>query len=98
MFDRAIARAAALLRRLVQYWPRELVLRSTGEPVAILHLEDGVTGRWCVVERPTGALLKVRPEALDSRPVVIPEALLLYSALALAAAVAVLAALAAPRG
>lgn len=93
MIDRTIERTAALVRRLAQRWPRELVLRSTGEPVAILHLEDGVTGRWCLVERPTGALARVRPEELDSRPVLIPEPLLLNSALALAAVVAALAAL-----
>lgn len=89
-------RLARLLRRLAARWPRRLVLRRSGEPVALLHLEDGPDGRRCLVEEPTGALRLVRPDELESRPEPIPEALLLHLALALAASVATLALLRAP--
>ncbi len=86
-------RLGRALRRLAGRWPRRLVLRHSGEPVALLHLEDGPEGRRCLVEEPTGALHLVRPDELESRPEPVPEALLLHLALALAASVATLTAL-----
>lgn len=81
-------------RCLARRWPRELVLRSTGEPARVVHLVDDPAGRRCLVELADGSLRQVRPEELDSRPVLLPEAVLLHLALGLAATVATLAALA----
>lgn len=84
---------AAALRRLARRWPRQLVLRHGGEPVCLVHVIEGPDGRLCVVEEVTGATRLVPPEALESRPVLVPEAVLVHLALALAASVATLAVL-----
>lgn len=89
-------RLGRTLQRLARRWPRRLVLRRSGEPVVLLHLEDGPEGRRCLVEEPTGALRLVRPDELESRIDPVPEALLVHLALALAASVATLALLRAP--
>lgn len=81
----------AALRRLARRWPRQLVLRRSGEPVRLLHVVDGPEGRRCLVEEATGAMRLVPPDALESRVVLVPEAALLLLALALAASVATLA-------
>lgn len=89
---RLLARAA---HRLARRWPREPVLRSTGEPVRVIDRAERPDGRTCLVETASGELLRVRPEQLASRLRLVPEDLLLQLALALAASVATLAVLAA---
>jgi hypothetical protein len=84
-----------VLRRLVRRWPRELVLRETGEPVRLLSDTPAADG-GCLVETGGGEIRLVRPEELASRPRGLPEAVPLLLALALAASVATLAALPRP--
>lgn len=82
-------------RRLVRRWPRELVLRDSGEPVRLLSDMPAADG-GCLVETEGGEIRFARPEDLASRPRGLPEAVPLVLALALAASVATLAALPRP--
>ncbi|MCL6607621.1 MAG: hypothetical protein K6T74_05955 [Geminicoccaceae bacterium] len=85
-----------VVRRLARRWPRELVLRGSGEPVRLLVDTPVAADGACLVETGGGEVRLVRPEELASRPRGSPEVVPLLLALALAASVATLAALPPP--
>ena len=45
----------------------QLVLAWTGEPVDLIHIEDGEAGRRYCVERPCGELLTISEDQLSCR-------------------------------
>lgn len=55
------------VRRLRRVWPRRLVLKATGEPVELVHVEEREGRRRCVVRRPDGSELFLAEAALASR-------------------------------
>ncbi len=79
----------AILRRFVRIWrrwPRHFVLRTDGVPVELLHVEERDGRRRLVVRLPDGRRLTLRPDEVESRPVLAP----LYATLTVALIAAIL--------
>ncbi len=76
------------LRLMWRRWPRRLVLRETGTPVELLHIEERDGLRRCLVELPSGRRELVAEEALVSRLAHAGVALATLTAVALAGLVA----------
>lgn len=56
-----------LRRSLARHLPRRLVLRDSGEPVEIVHVEEDEHGRRIRVELSGGRHLDLHPRSLTSR-------------------------------
>ncbi len=76
------------LRLIWQNWPRRFVLRETGVPVELLHVEEQDGRRRFLVQLPSGRRELVEEEALASRLAYATAAIATLAAVALAGLVA----------
>ncbi len=68
-------------------WARTLVLRETGEPVELVHIEEQGDQRRAFVELPSGLRTYVREPALTNRMARLSEGALLLAGVAVAGAI-----------
>lgn len=68
-------------------WARTLVLRETGEPVELVHIEERGDQRRAFVELPSGLRTYVTEPALTNRMARLSEGALLLAGVAMAGAI-----------
>ncbi len=73
-----------MIRLAWKLWPRRFVLRDSGTPVELLHVEETAEGRRMVVELPDGSRQTVPEEALNGRLAHVSLALAVIGGVALA--------------